>query len=152
MNYAKDEPEFTDHYYTLGIDIDATGEVVEKTYWQRIRASRLGESGASTRPRDIIALNEAYRVLMTPELRSSYDAERAAVLGANAAPRAPEPERPDLPLRVMETQLPAMQRQANVGGEVVTEGWVLPAPARLVAGSVAVLATAIFLAVRWLPF
>lgn len=152
MNNTQQDPEFTDHYFTLGIDIDATGEVVEQTYWQRIRASRSGVSGATTRPRDIIALNDAYRVLMTPELRISYDAERAEALGANAAPRGPEPERADLPLRVMETQLPAMQKQAVVSEELGSDGWRLPVSVRLLAGSATALATTTFLAVRWLLF
>ena len=151
MNQTQHEPEFRDHYYTLGIDLDATGEVVEQTYWERIRASRLGGSNALARPRDIIDLNEAYRVLMTPELRSSYDAERAAVLGAHATPRGPQPERPELPLRVMDTQMPALLKPAYVTDEV-TGGWSLPVPLQLLAGSVTVFATATFLAVRWLLF
>ncbi len=151
MNDTHDEQEFRDHYYTLGIDIDATGELVEQTYWQRIRASRLGESKALARPRDIIGLNEAYRVLMTPELRSSYDTERAEVLGTGAAPRAPQPARLELPLRVMETQMPALLKQADVA-EVAPDGWSLPVPVRLLAGSVTAVATATLLAVRWFFF
>jgi len=152
MNDTQNEPEFRDHYYTLGIDIDATGEVVEQTYWQRIRASRLGESDGPARPRDIEDLNEAYRVLMTPELRSSYDAERAEVLGAGAAPRAPQPKRSEPPLRVMETQMPALRKQADIAEEVAADGWSLPVPVRLLAGSVTILATAAFFAMRWLLF
>lgn len=146
------KPEFRDHYYTLGVDIDATGVVVEQTYWQRIRASAAGWPETPARPQDIEALNEAYRVLMTPELRSSYDAERTQVLGPNAAPKGPEPERPDLPLRVMETQLPAMQRRAELPEVVDTGGWSLPVPARLIAGGMTVFATATLVAVRWILF
>ena len=152
MNDRKYGPAFTDHYFILGIDIDATGEMVEQMYWQRIRASRNGASGARTRPQDIIALNEAYRVLMMPELRASYDAARTEAFGADAAPRGPEPERSDLPLRVMETQLPAMQIQAASAEQVMTEGWSLPVPAWLLAGGGTALATVTVLAVRWLLF
>lgn len=146
------KPEFRDHYYTLGVDIDATGVVVEQTYWQRIRASAAGWPETPARPQDIEALNEAYRVLMTPELRSSYDAERAEVLGANAGPTGPAPERPELPLRVMESQMPALRKQADIVEELAADGWSLPVPARLLAGSFTVVATTTFIAIRWLVF
>ncbi len=152
MNDTRNEPEFTDHYYTLGIDIDASGEVVEETYWQRIRTSRLDESGSSAGPQDIEDLNEAYRVLMTPQLRRFYDAERAKVLGVDAAPRAPQPRCPEPPLRVMEKQMSALLKQADTGEEVATGGWSLPLSARLLAGSVTFFGTGTFLAMRWLFF
>jgi curved DNA-binding protein CbpA len=152
MNDAQEEPEFGDHYYTLGIDIDATGEVVEETYWRLIRAARRGERGAPARPRDIEDLNEAYRVLMTPKLRRAYDEERAEVLGPHAAPRGPEPERPDLPLRVMETQMPALHKEADVAEEAAEEGWSLPISMRLLAGTASALAAAALFIVRWFLF
>ena len=152
MNDTRDEPEFKDHYYTLGIDTDAAGEMVEQTYWQRIRASRLGKSGVLAQPQAVEDLNEAYRVLMTPELRSSYDAERAAVLGASAKPTGLQPERLEPPLRVMETQMPALLKPADAGDAVATDGWSLPVPIQVLAGSVTVAATATFFAIRWLLF
>lgn len=97
-------PDFKDHYYTLGIGIDADGEVVERTYWDLIRASRSGSSERVFSAQDIDDLNEAYRVLTTPRLREAYDAERSDVLGPGAAPRSPQPERELPPLRVMEKQ------------------------------------------------
>ena len=121
------------------------------THGQRNPARRLGGSNGLARPRDIMDLNEAYRGLMTPEMRSSYDAGRAAVLGANATPKGPQPERPGLPLRVMETQMPALLKPAYVADEV-TGGWSLPVPIQFFAGSVTLFATATFLAVRWLLF
>ncbi len=152
MNDTQPEPEFRDHYYTLGIDIDASGEVVEQTYWQHVRASRESVPGPLGQSPDIEDLSEAYRVLMTPELRNAYDEERTQVLGANAAPTGPAPAPLDLPLRVMETQLPAMQIRADLSEEVEAGGWSLPVPARLLAGGVTVFATATLVAVRWILF
>ena len=105
----EEQLEFKDHYYTLGIGIDAAGEVVESTYWNLIRASRSGSSGRAFSAQDIDDLNEAYRVLTTPVLREAYDAERSDVLGPGAEPRGPQPERELPPLRVMEKQLPSLQ-------------------------------------------
>ncbi len=102
-------PDFKDHYYTLGIDIDADGEVVERTYWDLIRASRSGSSERAFSAQDIDDLNEAYRVLTTPRLREAYDAERSDVLGPRAKPRRPQPERESPPLRVMEKQRSVLQ-------------------------------------------
>ena len=152
MNETQKEPEFRDYYYTLGIGLDATREVVEQTYWQHIRASRLDESEAPARPRDIEDLNEAYRVLITPKLRSSFNTKRAEVLGPSAAPRAPQPERLEPPLRVMETQIPTLRKQADTASQVAAETWSLPFSVRVIAGSVTVLATATSLAIRWLLF
>lgn len=104
-----EQQEFKDHYYTLGIDIDAAGEVVESTYWDLIRASRSGSSERAFSAQDIDDLNEAYRVLTTPQLREAYDVERSDVLGPGAEPRGPQPERDAPPLRVMEKQLPSLQ-------------------------------------------
>lgn len=106
------QSKFVDHYYTLGIDVDSNGEIVEETYWSIMRVSRSDKSNAQLRARDVDNLNEAYRVLTTPELRKEYDAERAAVLGPNAKPQPPRPEEPEPPLRVMEKHFPALQREA----------------------------------------
>ena len=105
----EEQLEFKDHYYTLGIEIDATGEAVESTYWDLIRASRSGSPERTFSAQDIDDLNEAYRVLTTPVLREAYDAERSDVLGPEAAPRGPQPERELPPLRVMEKQLSSLQ-------------------------------------------
>lgn len=106
------QSEFLDHYYTLGIAVNSNGEIVEETYWRIMRAAKAGKSSASLRPRDVDDLNEAYRVLTTPQLRRAYDAERAEILGPGAEPQAPQPEAPEPPLRVMEKHLSALQREA----------------------------------------
>ncbi len=106
------QPEFVDHYYTLGIAANSNGEIVEETYWRIMRAAKSGKSSAPLRPHDVDDLNEAYRVLTTPQLRRAYDAERAEILGPDAEPQPPQPEAPEPPLRVMEKQLPALQREA----------------------------------------
>lgn len=152
MNNTRNEPAFRDHYYTLGIDTDAAREMVEQTYWQRIRASRLGESDVLAQPQAIEDLDEAYRVLMTPELRSSYDAERAEAVGASAKPTGPQSERLEPPLRVMETQMPALLKPADTGAAVAADSWSLPVPFQVLAGSITVAATATFFAIRWLLF
>ncbi len=105
----EEQLEFKDHYYTLGIDVDAAGELVESTYWNLMRASRSGTSERVFSAQDIDDLNEAYRVLTTPQLREAYDAERTDALGPGAPPRGPQPERELPPLRVMEKQLPSLQ-------------------------------------------
>ncbi len=113
MNETKStQPEFLDHYFTLGIDVNSNGEVVEETYWRIMRASRSGKSSAPLRPRDVDELNEAYRVLTTPQLRTAYDAQRADILGPDAEPQAPRPEEPEAPLRVMDRHRVALQREA----------------------------------------
>jgi len=101
---------FIDHYYTLGLDLDANGEMAEEAYWRIIRDWRT-EKGRLLSTTDVENLNEAYRVLGSPALRAAYDAERAKVLGPNAKPGPPptdEPEEPP-PLRVMEKQSTVLQ-------------------------------------------
>lgn len=102
--------EFVDHYYTLGIDVDANGEIIEDTYWHIIREWRAGRMALTSR--NVDHLNEAYRVLTTPELRRRFDAEREAVLGPNARPQPPQTDEPEPPLRIMEKELLALHRDA----------------------------------------
>ena len=104
--------EFVDHYYTLGIDVDSNGEIVDETYWRIMRTSRSDKTNAQLRAREVDNLNEAYRVLTTPKLRAADDAERAAVLGPNAKPQPPKQEEPEAPLRVMEKHRVALEREA----------------------------------------
>ncbi len=113
MNDKNNTPsEFVDHYYTLGIAVNSNGEIVEETYWRIMRAAKGGKSNAPLRPRDVDDLNEAYRVLTTPQLRAVYNAQRAEILGPDAEPQPPQPEAPEPPLRVMERHLPALEREA----------------------------------------
>ncbi len=109
---ARELAEFVDHYFTLGIAIDSTGEVVEETYWRIMREWRSGTLDEHLKATDVDNLNEAYRVLTNPKLREMYDAERAEVLGPGAPPQGPPEEEPEAPLRVMDKQRVVLQREA----------------------------------------
>ena len=126
--------------------------MVEETYWQRVRASRAEGSETLARPQDIEDLNEAYRVLMTPQLRRAYDAERTELFGPDAAPRAHQPESVEPPLRVMRKQMPALRQGPEVAEEIAADGRRFPVPARVLAGSLALLSSVSLFVARWLLF
>jgi hypothetical protein len=113
------EATFIDHYYTLGIAIDAHGDLIEDVYWGMIRDSRKGVSEPLT-PSEMDQLNEAYRVLTTPSLRRAYDEERAEVLGPNAAPQAPVAEEAaGPPLPFLERHVAAIQPKPRPANPIV---------------------------------
>ena len=62
-----------DFYRVLGIDGDAPGEVVERAYWQFVNDWRVDGSSAKRSAPTLEDANEAYRVLVSPDLRGEYD-------------------------------------------------------------------------------
>lgn len=101
---AGGEGEFVDYYYTLGVSLDASTNLIEARYWSLARQYR-ANAALSAR---IDELNEARRVLTSRRLRREYDERRAAVLGPDAPSQPPEPEKEPPPLRVMEKLLPEL--------------------------------------------
>ncbi|MEY2467836.1 MAG: hypothetical protein QOF21_534 [Actinomycetota bacterium] len=69
----------TTHYDVLGIDADATAEVVKRAYYKRARAYHPDAHAGSAdklideAERAMAALNSAWNVLRDPELRRDYD-------------------------------------------------------------------------------
>ncbi|GBD13029.1 Chaperone protein DnaJ [bacterium HR24] len=83
-----------DYYQVLHLDPLASAEVVELAYAHLSKKYSL--AGAGER---VLAVEEAYRVLSDPQLRASYDAQRAMARAAVpqrplAPPVAAPPERP----------------------------------------------------------
>ena len=68
-----DDRPVPDYYQVLGVDADAPSEIVERAYWQLVnnwRADGLYDKRSAATLEDA---NEAYRVLVSPELRGEYD-------------------------------------------------------------------------------
>lgn len=69
---GNDRP-LVNYYRVLGIENDAPGEVVERAYWQLVN-NRLADGSFDKRSAATLEdANEAYRVLVSPQLRGAYD-------------------------------------------------------------------------------
>ncbi len=62
-----------DYYQLLGVDNDAPGEIVERAYWQLVNNWRADGSYDKRSAATLEEANEAYRVLVSPQLRGEYD-------------------------------------------------------------------------------
>ncbi len=95
MNTDKTIPDF---YQVLGIDGEAPVEVVERAYWQFVNNWRADGSSAKHSAVTIEDANEAYRVLVSRELRGEYDKMLAngEIAGGEEEGEASEP-----PLKVL---------------------------------------------------
>jgi curved DNA-binding protein CbpA len=87
-----------DHYAILGVSSTSTPEDIKKRYRELARRYHPDLNPDPAAPRKIIEINEAYRVLGDPDLRSEYDAtiilsraqtHRAAAPAASAQPPGP---------------------------------------------------------------
>ena len=95
---SDDTPQL-DFYQVLGIDDGAPGEVVERAYWQFVNNWRADGSSASHQAITLDDANEAYRVLVSPELRDEYD-KMLANGEIDASPEGEE-EASEPPLKVL---------------------------------------------------
>ena len=110
---------FRDYYDALHIYPDADVTAIDQAYW---RLARLYNNAIRSYPdatQSLDALNEAYRVLRSPELRREYDQVRNAVMDGDAPTVVLEPKpEPKLeaapkspPLAVMEKQRPKPRKE-----------------------------------------
>ena len=93
---------FKDHYQTLQLHANADAEMLDAAYWHLSRRHSEERATEPEAKQKQDALNEAYSILRSAELRAEYDLLRASVLGADALPVAPQPAPEPLPLTVME--------------------------------------------------
>ena len=111
---ASNDRPLPDFYQVLGIDGDAPGEVVERAYWQFVNDWRVDGSSAKRSAPTLEDANEAYRVLVSPDLRGEYDEMLAAgeiVAGLEERGEASEP-----PLKVLSRLHPASRAAKRNGG------------------------------------
>jgi hypothetical protein len=91
-----------DFYALLGVDRDATLDEVRRAYRERVkgchpdRLAGVDDDIRQMAERKMADLNEAHRVLRSPELRARYDEKLRAASGSPAAPvaEAPRPRSP----------------------------------------------------------
>lgn len=102
------ETPFKDYYYVLHVRPDVPVAEIEQAYWRLVRSGGSAEVGMDE-------ANEAYGVLVTPELRRRYDQLRDAALSKGAPLQPPQTEgrRPRPPLMVMEKQHPKPRTETN---------------------------------------
>ncbi len=65
-----------DYYQILGLQPEATGAMVDEAYWHAARRLNTAAASDPSAAAHLDALNEAYRVLGSPELRQEYDQAR----------------------------------------------------------------------------
>ena len=104
-NAASSDRLLPDFYRVLGIDGDAPGEVVERAYWQFVNDWRVEGASSKHSAATLEDANEAYRVLVSPDLRGEYDAMLAN--GEIAAGPKEEGAASEPPLKVLSKLHPA---------------------------------------------
>eukprot|EP00418_Pyrodinium_bahamense_P056812 CAMPEP_0179163424 /NCGR_PEP_ID=MMETSP0796-20121207/80129_1 /TAXON_ID=73915 /ORGANISM="Pyrodinium bahamense, Strain pbaha01" /LENGTH=246 /DNA_ID=CAMNT_0020865747 /DNA_START=36 /DNA_END=776 /DNA_ORIENTATION=+ len=111
-----------DHYSILGIPQHSSAEEVKKAYralskvYHPDKAAHLGEAARRERERQMVALNVAYQVLMSPRQRQEYDSLARA--GQAEPRRAASHERPPVVPRQAPGQPPRPSKpRYQVGGK-----------------------------------
>ena len=70
-----------DHYRSLGIDNDATGDEIRSAWRRRVKDCHPDASGGDHTAEEFRAAREAYEVLSDPERRADYDRSRTGSAG-----------------------------------------------------------------------
>ena len=113
-NTIDGEVPLPDFYQVLGIDEGAPGEVVERAYWQFVNNWRVDGSSSKHSSATLEDANEAYRVLVSPDLRGEYDEMLAN--GEIGGGSQEDGEAPEPPLKVL-SRLHPPGRAAKTNGK-----------------------------------
>jgi len=109
---SSEEP-LLDFYQVLGIDGDSPREVVERAYWQFVNDWRVDGPSANRSSPTLDDANEAYRVLVSRDLRDEYDKMLANGEVADGLEDKGEASEP--PLKVL-SKLHPPSREAKTNG------------------------------------